>query len=83
MTKLKSQYQDLTNALERFKEILKEPKTEIIRDATIKRFDFTFEAAWQFMQTVLKKNGINLSGVKKFPRFVEQLLIKTKPHIDS
>lgn len=68
MTKLKNQYQDLTNALKRFKEILKEPKTEIIRDATIKRFDFTFEAAWKLMQSLIKKNGSNIYGTRTIIR---------------
>ena len=73
MAKTEALYQDLSNALKRLKEILKEPKTEIIRDATIKRFDFTFEAAWKLMKSVLKKIDINLYGIKTIIRESEKM----------
>jgi len=79
MTKLKTQYNDLTNALKRLKEITKKPKTEIIRDATIKRFDFTFEAAWKLMQSIIKKNGVNLYGIRKIIREASKMELINYP----
>jgi len=45
-------------ALERLKEVLAEPETAVIRDAAIKRFEFTFELAWKATQRVLRDQGI-------------------------
>ena len=38
---------------------MKEPFSMIIRDATIQRFEYTFEALWKFLKEYLKeKEGI-------------------------
>ena len=37
------------------KEILDEPFSVIIRDATIQRFEYTFEALWKFLKEYLKE----------------------------
>jgi hypothetical protein len=36
-----------TQSIERFQEILREPKTVANRDSAIKRFELTFELAWK------------------------------------
>jgi len=41
-------------ALRTLQEILREPKTSIVRDAVIQRFKYTFEAAWKAVQAFLK-----------------------------
>jgi nucleotidyltransferase substrate binding protein (TIGR01987 family) len=64
MTKIESIYQDLITAQKRLEEVLQEPKTDIIRDATIKRFEFTFELSWKLISEILKENNINFYGMK-------------------
>ena len=38
-------------------EILAEPLTVIVRDATIQRFEYTFEVAWKAMQVAAEYMG--------------------------
>lgn len=45
-------------ALQRFREVLAEPETTVVRDAAIKRFEFTFELAWKATQRFLRAQGI-------------------------
>ncbi|OGD58792.1 hypothetical protein A3I57_01890 [Candidatus Beckwithbacteria bacterium RIFCSPLOWO2_02_FULL_47_23] len=127
LTKLQAQYHDLEKALKKLNEALKQPETELNRDATIQRFEFTFEMSWKIMQSIAKTNKPKLYGVKaiireaaalglisqpeawldfledrnltvhtykeelakqiyanvkKFPKFVEELLIQTKSHLE-
>jgi len=42
MERLRLKYQDAFNALKTLEDILKEPFSMIIRDATIQRFEYTF-----------------------------------------
>jgi nucleotidyltransferase substrate binding protein (TIGR01987 family) len=59
MERLRLKYQDAFNALKTVEDILKEPFSMIIRDATIQRFEYTFEALWKFLKKYLKeKEGI-------------------------
>jgi len=46
------------NALNKLKDILKEPETEICRDAAIKRFEFCFELGWKSIKDYLRFKGI-------------------------
>ncbi len=48
-------------ALRKLEEIVKMEETEIIRDATIQRFEFTFELGWKLI-----KDYSMLSGCKMF-----------------
>ncbi len=45
-------------ALERLKEVLVESESALIRDAAIKRFEFTFELGWKATQRFLREQGI-------------------------
>ena len=54
--------EDALNASERLIEIVQAPEDEIIRDATIHRFEFTFEAVWKAMQMYLQHEGHSTSG---------------------
>ncbi len=52
MEKLK--VQNFRAALETLEEILRESETVIVRDATIQRFEYTFEAMWKALQWYLR-----------------------------
>ncbi len=54
MTKFESLLEDFTNALGRFEEVLREAKTDIIRDSAIKRFELTFDLAWKTLKAFLE-----------------------------
>lgn len=74
MTKLQAQYNDLQKALGRLKEAATLPgEVTIHQDATIQRFEFTFEAAWKLMQSIEKENDINMYGVKTIIREAAKL----------
>ena len=74
MTKSQLQYEDLSKALERLKEIAVLPPNETAnQDATIQRFEFTFELAWKLMQSIEVENNINVYGVKTILREAAKL----------
>ena len=51
--------------METLKEILDEPFSVIVRDATIQRFEYTFEALWKFLKEYLKeREGIICNSPK-------------------
>ena len=50
----------------KLKEILKEPYSIIIRDATIQRFEYTFEAFWKFIKEYLKQEEGKISNYSNF-----------------
>ena len=47
-------------ALSRLHEVLAVPESEIVRDATIQRFEFTFEAAWKAMYRWLRARSVDV-----------------------
>lgn len=55
MSKFESIFEDFKNAAMRFEEVLREPKTEFIRDSSIKRFEITFELAWKTIKAFLEE----------------------------
>ena len=65
MERLKLKLNDTQNSLNTLKEILKEPYSVIVRDATIKRFEYTFDTLWKFLKEYLKVNkGISVNSPK-------------------
>lgn len=60
--KAESKKKQLKEALEELEKALKEPETDISRDASIKRFEFTMELAWKYMQTYVNEQGIESYG---------------------
>ena len=69
MTKLQAQYRDLQKALERLKEALLLPSDVTInQDATIQRFEFTFELAWKLMKTIIEIEGLEAVSPKSVIR---------------
>lgn len=55
MERLMLKYKDALKALDTLEEILKPPFSIIVRDATIQRFEYTFEALWKFLKEYLKE----------------------------
>ena len=47
-------------ALTRLHAVLAQPENEFIRDVTIQRFEFTFEAAWKAMYRWLRARGVDV-----------------------
>jgi nucleotidyltransferase substrate binding protein (TIGR01987 family) len=47
-------------ALARLHEVLAQPETDFIRDATVQRFEFTFEAGWRAMYRCLRMRGVDV-----------------------
>lgn len=65
MERLSLRYQDAQRALNTLKEITEEPFSVIVRDATIQRFEYTFEAFWKFIREYLKeKEGLVANSPK-------------------
>lgn len=53
---------DLKNALARLQEALKLEGTLIVKDASIQRFEFTFELCWKLMQAVARFKDAKTTG---------------------
>jgi nucleotidyltransferase substrate binding protein (TIGR01987 family) len=49
---------ELKKALTRLKEALAVPKSDIVRDSVIQRFEFTVELSWKALQRHLKSSGV-------------------------
>ena len=47
MERMTERLETARRALVSFEEVLDEPKTKIVRDASIQRFEYTFEACWK------------------------------------
>ena len=72
-TKRASQLQDLQTAAKRLQEALDKKKDDIVRDAVIQRFEFTFELTWKTLLTVVRENGMEFKGVKTVLRDAAQI----------
>ena len=65
MERLNLKYTDALHAFETLNDILMMDYSVIIRDATIQRFEYTFEACWKFVKEYLKeKEGIICNSPK-------------------
>ncbi len=71
--KAQKQHTDLMQAFTRLHEALKLPPTRIHKDATIQRFEFTFELCWKLMQSIANLDGIAAYGPKQSIRAMAQL----------
>ena len=54
MDRLAERLQVARRALGTFREALREPKTPVTRDASIQRFEYTYEAVWKAAQLYLR-----------------------------
>jgi len=79
MSKIELQFQDLQKAVFRLKEAAALPPTAINRDATIQRFEFTFELCWKLMNALVRENGIDVYGPRNTFRAAAQLDLIENP----
>jgi nucleotidyltransferase substrate binding protein (TIGR01987 family) len=59
--RLAQQVRHFAEALDRLEEALALPESEIVRDALIKRFEFSFEMAWKCMYRWLQLNEVDVA----------------------
>ena len=71
--KTKELHKALQKALTKIEEALNFPKTEPMREATIQRFEYTFELSWKLMSSILKDQGNETFGVKNIIRNAARL----------
>ena len=65
--KLEKSLMNLRKATDRFAEALQEPESSIVMDATIQRFEFTYELMWKTLKTFLE----DIHGIRAVsPRLV-------------
>jgi nucleotidyltransferase substrate binding protein (TIGR01987 family) len=62
INELKDHFQ---NILEKWKEALKMPETEINRDATILRFELAFEVGWKLIQVLAREEGYEVNSPRQ------------------
>ncbi|MBI4119922.1 MAG: nucleotidyltransferase substrate binding protein [Parcubacteria group bacterium] len=77
MSKLTAVIKQFEQALSRLDEVLKEPKTDIVRDSAIKRFEIVFDLSWKAVKVFLEeKKGIVCRSPKECFRsaYQEKLL---------
>lgn len=55
--KLTAEINQLQHALDRLKEGLNAQPTQLNKDATIQRFEFTFELLWKSLKTYIEESG--------------------------
>lgn len=56
---MKEKFEAYCRALERLEEALRDKPTAMNRDATIQRFEFTYELAWNVLKKYLTKVGVD------------------------
>ena len=64
---------DLEAALDRLGEALREPKSDIVRDAAIQRFEFSFELFWKALKTRADSEGLRVVSPREALRAAFQL----------
>jgi nucleotidyltransferase substrate binding protein (TIGR01987 family) len=79
MTKLKSLIENLKKANQRLKEATKARPTRMNKDATIQRFEFTFELAWKTIQAYVRDQGLDCKSPKNCIREGARLEIIDNP----
>ena len=53
---------ELQNAVKRLQEAVAQPESDLVRDAVILRFEFTFELAWKSLKIYLERQGLDCGG---------------------
>ena len=77
---METKSEELTFHIERVKqalstldEVLEMPYTVIVRDASIQRFEYTFEIAWKLFKRIAKIEGIEVNSPRQALRAVYQM----------
>ena len=66
MTKFESVAGQFEQALKRMDEALRMPKTDIVRDAAIQRFEFALDLAWKAVKAFLEeREGVRCASPKE------------------
>jgi nucleotidyltransferase substrate binding protein (TIGR01987 family) len=81
MTKLESLIEDLTEANQRLKEASELEPTRIHKDATIQRFEFTFELAWKTIQEYVRDQGLDCKSPKNCFRTAAEIDLIKNPKV--
>ena len=79
MTKLENLIKNLKKANQRLKEAVELSPTRIHKDATIQRFEFTFELAWKTIQEYIRDQGFECNSPKSCIREGARLEIIDNP----
>jgi len=79
MTKLESLIKSLEKANRRLKEAADLSPNRINKDATIQRFEFTFELAWKTIQEYVRDQGLDCKSPKGCIREGARLSILARP----
>lgn len=79
MNKLANLIKDLEKANQRLKEAIKLKPTRIHKDATIQRFEFTFELAWKTIQEYIRDQGFDCNSPKNCIREEARLEVIENP----
>ena len=68
-------------ALESLANVLQQPLNQYIRDASIQRFEYTFEISWKTLQRFLKLQGVETGSPKQVFRaaFKAKLIDAVEP----
>ena len=53
---------DVRDSAARLAEAVMQPDSDLIRDATIQRFEFTFEVVWKTLKLYLERQGYECGG---------------------
>lgn len=81
MTELNSLVKNLKKANQRLKEAVLAKPTRMNKDATIQRFEFTFELAWKTFQDYIRDQGFNCNSPKSCIREGARLEIIDNPEV--
>ncbi len=71
--KLSLQLESLKKALATLNEAIQEPYVTLVRDASIQRFEYTFELAWKVFRRVSKIEGLETDSPRQAIRNAFQL----------
>jgi nucleotidyltransferase substrate binding protein (TIGR01987 family) len=68
---------DVHNSVARLADAVAAPESELVRDATIQRFEFTFESVWKALKLYLEHQGHECGGPRQTLKtaFAENLIL--------
>jgi nucleotidyltransferase substrate binding protein (TIGR01987 family) len=84
-SKLKTRIAVLERALGTLQEALEAPKTPMIRDSAIKRFEYVYELSWKCMKTAAQARGLESATPRDAMRAAYQagLIPDTAPWFEA
>ncbi len=63
--KQESLTKDFEDILQRWKVVLDQPESDIVRDSAILRFELTFEVAWKLVQVLGREQGFEVNSPRQ------------------